>query len=171
AAAFTPGAAHPLVRVLDAQDPFLAGALALGHVAFAHPGTAVGPAGAAELTAEITARAADGSVAAAQDRVRKRLSVVAAAVEDGVVLSSGMHMPVGDVTEIAGIGTLPAARRRGLGIAVTAALVTEALASGVSTVFLSAGSKEVARLYERLGFHPTATALIATPAHPSPSGD
>ncbi|MGY0023925.1 GNAT family N-acetyltransferase [Streptomyces sp. cg35] len=163
-------APHPLVRVLDAQDPFLAGALALGHVAFAHPGTAVGAAGAAELTAEVTARAADGSLPGYQDRIRSGRLVLAAAVEDGVVLSSGMHMPVGDVTEIAGVGTLPVARRRGLGLAVTAALV----ASGGSTVFLSAGDDDVARIYARLGFRPVGTAMIAAPSSPSdpssPSG-
>ncbi|MFI7384840.1 GNAT family N-acetyltransferase [Streptomyces sp. NPDC049813] len=154
---------HPLVRVLDAADPFLAAALALPHVAFAHPGTATGPAGAAELFAEVAARAGDGTVAACQERIRAGRTVVAAAVEDGVVLCSGMHLPVGDVTEIAGVGTLPAARRRGLGLAVTAALVREAVASGASTVFLSAGDDEVARVYTRLGFHPTGTALIAAP--------
>ncbi|GAA2335255.1 GNAT family N-acetyltransferase [Streptomyces kunmingensis] len=155
---------HPRVRVLGAQDPFLAAALALPHVAFAHPGTATGPAGAAELTAEITARAGDGSVPHHQDRIRSGRTVLAAAVEDGVVLCSGMHLPVGDVTEIAGVGTLPAARRRGFGLAVTGTLVTHALAAGISTVFLSAGDDEVARIYARLGFHPVGTALIAQPA-------
>ncbi|MFJ9035888.1 GNAT family N-acetyltransferase [Streptomyces sp. NPDC102406] len=163
ASAPTP-APHPLVRVLDADDPFLAGALALPHVAFAHPGTAVGRAGAAELTAEITARAADGTVPEYQDRIRSGRTVLAAAVEDGVVVCSGMHLPVGDVTEVAGVGTLPAARRRGLGLAVTGALVTDAVAAGVSTVFLSAGDDDVARVYARLGFRPVGTALIASPA-------
>lgn len=48
---------HPLVRVLGPEDPFLAGALAVPHLAFAAPGTAVGEAGAEALAAEITARA------------------------------------------------------------------------------------------------------------------
>ncbi|MFJ8827094.1 GNAT family N-acetyltransferase [Streptomyces sp. NPDC102467] len=166
ASAPTP-APHPLVQVLDAQDPFLAGALALPHVAFAYPGTAVGPAGAAELTAELTARAADSSLPEVQERIRAGRTVLAAAVENGVVLSSGMHLPVEDVTEIAGVGTLPAARRRGLGLAVTGALVADAVASGVSTVFLSAGDDDVARIYARLGFRPVGTAMIAT--HSSPN--
>lgn len=161
---------HPLVRVLGARDPFLAAALALPYVAFAHPGTAVGAAGAAELSALVAERAGDGSVPAHQDRIRTGRLALAAAVEDGVVLSSGMHVPVGDVTEVAGVGTLPAARRRGLGLAVTAALVTDAVASGVSTVFLSAGDEEVARVYARLGFAPVGTALIASASVPSPSG-
>jgi ribosomal protein S18 acetylase RimI-like enzyme len=152
---------HPLVRVLGADDPSLAGALAVPHVAFAAPGTALGAAGPAELAAEITARA--GDLPAAAERVRAGRTVVAAAVEDGVVLSSGMHLPVGGVSEVAGVGTLPAARRRGLALAVTAALVADARTRGVDTVFLSAGDDDVARIYGRLGFRRVATALIAEP--------
>ncbi|MEU6394888.1 GNAT family N-acetyltransferase [Streptomyces sp. NPDC046939] len=163
---------HPLVRVLNARDPFLAAALALPHVAFAEPGTGVGSAGAAELSSMVAERAGDGSVPDAQDRIRAGRLVLAAAVENGVVLCSGMHLPVGDVTEIAGVGTLPVARRRGLGLAVTSALLSEAVASGASTVFLSAGDDEVARIYARLGFAPVGTAMIASAPDPSsPSGD
>lgn len=152
---------HSLVRVLGPEDPFLAAALAAPHVAFAAPGTAVGPAGSAELAAEITAHA--GELPAATERVRAGRTVLAAAVEDGVVLCSGMHLPVGPVTEVAGVGTLPAARRRGLALAVTAALVADARTRGVDTVFLSAGDEDVARVYARLGFARVATALIAEP--------
>ncbi|MFF3409089.1 GNAT family N-acetyltransferase [Streptomyces sp. NPDC002742] len=141
--------------------PSLAGALAVPHVAFAAPGTALGTAGPAELAAEITARA--GDLPAAAERVRAGRTVVAAAVEGGVVLSSGMHLPVGGVSEVAGVGTLPAARRRGLALAVTAALVADARTRGVDTVFLSAGDDDVARIYGRLGFRRVATALIAEP--------
>jgi predicted GNAT family acetyltransferase len=74
-----------------------------------------------------------------------------------------MHVPVGRVSEIAGVGTLPAARRRGLALAVTAALVADAGTRGVETVFLSAGDDDVARIYARLGFRRVATALIAEP--------
>jgi Predicted acetyltransferase len=152
---------HPLVRVLGPDDPSLAGALAVPHVAFAAPGTAVGAAGSAELAAETAARA--GDLPAAAERVRVGRTVVSAAVEDGVVLCSGMHVPVGRVSEIAGVGTLPAARRRGLALAVTAALVADAGTRGVETVFLSAGDDDVARIYARLGFRRVATALIAEP--------
>jgi ribosomal protein S18 acetylase RimI-like enzyme len=150
---------HPLVRVLNPEDASLAGALAVPHVAFAAPGTAVGEAGPAELAAEITARA--GELPAAADRVRAGRTVLAAAVDNGVVVCSGMHLPVGPVSEIAGVGTLPTARRRGLAYGVTAALVADARERGVDTVFLSAGDEDVARMYGRLGFRPVATALIA----------
>ncbi|MCP3817640.1 GNAT family N-acetyltransferase [Streptomyces sp. A3M-1-3] len=152
------------VRVLGAEDPFLQAALTVPHLAFAVPGTAVGPAGPAELAAEALARAGDGSVEQLAGRIGDGLTVVAAAVEDGVVLCAGQHNPVGGVTEIVGVGTLPSARRRGLALAVTAALVADARARGIGTVFLSAGDEDVARIYARLGFRPVATALIAEPA-------
>jgi ribosomal protein S18 acetylase RimI-like enzyme len=85
-------------------------------------------------------------------------------VEDGTALCAGQHQPVGAVTEIVGVGTLPSARRRGLGRAVTAALVADARSRDIRTIFLSAGDDDVARLYARLGFRTVATALIAEPA-------
>jgi predicted GNAT family acetyltransferase len=60
-----------------------------------------------------------------------------------------------------GVATLPAMRRRGLGAAVTGALVADALEHGARIVFLSAGSGEIARVYGRLGFQRVATACIA----------
>jgi predicted GNAT family acetyltransferase len=65
------------------------------------------------------------------------------------------------VTEVVGVATLPAFRRRGLGGAVTAALVADALAHGAEIVVLSAGSEEIARVYARLGFVRIGTACIA----------
>ncbi|WJY43072.1 GNAT family N-acetyltransferase [Streptomyces sp. P9-2B-2] len=56
-------------------------------------------------------------------------------------MCAGRHQPVGAVNEIVGVGTLPTARRRGLGLAVTAALVADARSRGVEPVFLSAGDE------------------------------
>ena len=78
----------------------------------------------------------------------------------GGPVAAGTHQPVGDVTEIVGVATLPAVRRQGLGGAVTGALVEDALAHGVETVFLSAGSEDIARVYARLGFRRIGTACI-----------
>ncbi|MFC5667768.1 GNAT family N-acetyltransferase [Kitasatospora misakiensis] len=152
------------VRVLAADDPALAEALAVPHLAFGEPGTGVGNAGPAELAVRTEALRADGTAERLAERITAGQTVVAAAFGDGTALCAGQHNPVGEVTEVAGVGTLPSARRRGLGQAVTAALVAHARANGVRTVFLSAADEDVARIYRRAGFRPFATALIAEPA-------
>jgi ribosomal protein S18 acetylase RimI-like enzyme len=152
------------VRIVGADDPILPTALAVPHLAFAEPGTHVGLAGTPQLAEAIDARVADGSVDRAIVRIRAGLTSVAAAVEHGSALSAGQHQPLAGVSEIVGVGTLPAARRRGLALAVTAALVADARSRGAETVFLSAGDDDVARVYARLGFREIGTALIAEPA-------
>lgn len=155
--------AHPDVRLLGADDPLLTAAVALPALAFAAPGTAPGEAGPAELAAAT----AEPGVRERRDRVSGMLASgrtgMAAAVRDGVVLCSGQYNPVGDVAEVVAVGTLPSARRQGLALGVTAALVARALENGTRTVFLSAGDEDVARLYGRLGFRRVATAMIAEP--------
>ncbi|KOG37194.1 GNAT family N-acetyltransferase [Streptomyces resistomycificus] len=152
------------VRIVDADDPVLPSALAVPHLAFAEPGTHVGLAGEPQLAEAVEARGGDGSVQRVIARIRAGLTVVAAAVEHGSALSAGQHQPLAGVSEIVGVGTLPAARRRGLALAVTAALVADARSRGAETVFLSAGDDDVARIYARLGFRKIGTALIAEPA-------
>ncbi|WP_241002783.1 GNAT family N-acetyltransferase [Streptomyces sp. CB01881] len=152
------------VRILAADAPELATAVAVPHLAFGEPGTATGTAGLDELAVAARKAAADGSAARVAERITAGKTVLAAAVRDGSVLCAGQHNPVGQVTEVAGVGTLPSARRQGLGLAVTAALVAHARANGVRTVFLSAADEDVARIYRRAGFRPFATALIAEPA-------
>ncbi|MEU6892085.1 GNAT family N-acetyltransferase [Streptomyces sp. NPDC046557] len=159
----TPGPA----RVLGADDPLLAAAVTVPMLAFAAPGTAPGEAGAAELTAATADPAVEVRRAWVAEKIAAGSTVLAAAVRDAVVLCSGQYNPVGEVAEIVGVGTLPAARRRGLALAVTAALVTEARARGVRTVFLSAGDEDVARIYGRAGFRRVGTALIAEPPAPA----
>ncbi len=156
------------MRVLDPEDPGFAADIALRRavaaVGFAHGGTARGDAGPAQRDAalarldvdaldEEAARVADG----------RRVSVLAGTPADGP-LASGMAMRVGDVAEIAGVATLPSARRRGLGAAVTATLARELRAAGTDLVFLSAGSEDIARVYLRVGFRRVGTACIAEPA-------
>jgi predicted GNAT family acetyltransferase len=75
-------------------------------------------------------------------------------------LGGGSHNPRGDVTEIVGVGVLPAHRRRGIAGHLTWALAADAAASGVRTVFMSAGSDDVARIYEGVGFRRVGTACI-----------
>ncbi|MFZ3497545.1 GNAT family N-acetyltransferase [Streptomyces sp. 5.8] len=153
--------AHPDVRVFGAADPLLRPAVTVPMLAFAAPGTAVGEAGPAELAVAEQDPASEGRRVRVAGMIESGRTALAAAVRDGVVLCSGQYVPVGDIAEVVGVGTLPSARRQGLALAVTAALVTDALARGTRTVFLSAGDEDVARLYARLGFRSAGTALIA----------
>ncbi|MGW6706839.1 GNAT family N-acetyltransferase [Streptomyces sp. NPDC054956] len=152
---------HPDVRVFGATDPLLRAAVTVPALAFAEPGTAVGEAGPAELAVAERDPASEGRRIRVARMIESGRTALAAAERDGVVLCSGQYIPVGDVTEVVGVGTLPSARRQGLALAVTAALVADTLAHGARTVFLSAGDESVARVYARLGFRPVGTALIA----------
>jgi ribosomal protein S18 acetylase RimI-like enzyme len=87
-----------------------------------------------------------------RDRLRQGVTIPAVATVDGRIVAVGMHQPVDGVSEIVGVATLPAFRRRGLGAAVTAALAADAFGRGVELAVLSAGDEEVARVYERVGF-------------------
>ncbi|GGN23099.1 hypothetical protein GCM10011609_75620 [Lentzea pudingi] len=141
---------HPHVRVLGTRT---AEVTVVAQLAFSSPGTARGETGAAER---------DAALAEALPMSGRHRYAVADVPGEGV-LASGTAQRAGDVVEIAGIGTLPAARRRGLGGAVTAELARDALARGAELVFLSAGSDEIARVYERVGFRRAGTACIAAP--------
>ncbi|WP_342669679.1 GNAT family N-acetyltransferase [Streptomyces vietnamensis] len=131
------------VRLVGADDSALETAVAAPYAAFG-------------------AEPQPGSTATVAERLSAGLTRLAAALDaDGHALSAGQHQPVGAVSEVVGVGTVPAARRRGLGLAVTAALVADARAHGTELVFLTASDADVARLYGRLGFRTVATALIA----------
>jgi len=150
------------VRVLGSDDPLLAAAVAVPHLAFAEIGTHVGTAGPAELAARLPAVVEDGSVARVAARIDAGLSVVAVSLAaDSTVTCSGMHQQVGDVSEVVAVGTLPSARRQGLACLVTARLAADARARGAELVFLSATDDAVARVYEKAGFRRLATAMIA----------
>jgi N-acetylglutamate synthase-like GNAT family acetyltransferase len=145
------------VRILGADDPALGPSRAVADVGFKAAGTALGPEGARERDAALS----EATLDFVRDRVRRRLTVTAVAEGDDGPVAVGSHQPVGDVTEVVGVATLPAFRHRGLGGAVTAALVADALQHGAEVVFLSAGSEEIARVYARLGFERIGTACIA----------
>ncbi|MEV8535093.1 GNAT family N-acetyltransferase [Streptomyces sp. NPDC051211] len=159
-----PPAPHPEVRLVGADDPLLPAAVTVPKLAFGAPGTALGEAGPAELAQALADPGTADRAAHVSARLGSGRSGMAAAVRDGVVLASGMHNPVGGVAEVVAVGTLPAARRQGLALGVTAALVADARARGADLVFLSAGDEDVARIYGRAGFRRVGTALIAEPA-------
>jgi ribosomal protein S18 acetylase RimI-like enzyme len=62
--------------------------------------------------------------------------------------------PAGGLAELAGIGTRPRFRRRGLAGALTAATAAHAFAHGTDTAFLTPGDDGAQRVYERAGFTP-----------------
>jgi N-acetylglutamate synthase-like GNAT family acetyltransferase len=146
------------VRLVPADDESaVAASSAVATVAFAAPGTARGDEGPVERDA----RRRPG-----QQRVLDLLAegvvriAVAETERDGVV-ATGRTLPLDGVAEVVGVATLPSARRQGLGAAVTAALVADARASGVGTVFLTASSAEVSRVYSRIGFRRVGTGYAA----------
>ncbi|MGY1434692.1 GNAT family N-acetyltransferase [Streptomyces reniochalinae] len=149
------------IRPVEADDPALPAVLALPRLAFADEGTAVGPAGRAELDAAAGHLTSDGTVETVRPSLRTGdKTLIAAFAPDGTPLAAGHYHPSDSTTEIGGIGTLPSARRRGLGAAVMAALVAHARDRGVGTVFLAYADEAVARIYARLGFRPAGTTLL-----------
>jgi ribosomal protein S18 acetylase RimI-like enzyme len=151
------------LRRLDPDDPALAASRAVADIAFGVPGTARDPAGPAERDIGV-ASFPEARLAAVRGRMAAGRTVTIVAEDASGVVAVGSHQPVAGVTEVVGVGTLPSARRRGLGGAVTAALVADARASGAEIVFLSAGGDDIARVYERLGFQRVGTAGLAQPA-------
>ena len=146
------------VRLLGPDDAeAVAASRAVSGVGFALEGTARGDAGPDER---------DAALEPAQQRVLDLLAegavriAVAEHPELGQ-LATGRTLPLAGVTEVMGVATLPSARRQGLGAAVTAALVEDARELGLRTVFLTASSPEVARIYAGIGFRPLGTGWVA----------
>jgi N-acetylglutamate synthase-like GNAT family acetyltransferase len=151
------------LRHIEPDDPGLAAARAVADVGFRAAGTRPGPEGARERDAAAAAQP-EAALAQVRARLRDGLTVMVVVERDGRPLSVGSHNPLGDVTEIVGVATLPAVRRQGLAGVVTSGLVWDARNRGVETIFLSAGSEDIARVYARLGFRRVGTACIAEPA-------
>jgi ribosomal protein S18 acetylase RimI-like enzyme len=151
------------VRIITPSDPDLYRIWAVPSVAFRNPGTSAGPAGGAERD-KIAADQDGGIIDMLRERLRSGHSVLAAAFGPDGPLAAGSCQTVDGVAEITGVGVLPAARRQGLGAAVTAALAADAQARGIGTVFLSATDAIVARVYARTGFRQIGIAMIAEPA-------
>lgn len=153
------------VHLLDPDVPGFATDYATGstvaRLGFGTPGTDVGPAGPAERDASVAAFDPEHltPIAAA---IRSGSKAQAVAVDHaGGMLATGGYQSAEGVAEIVGVATLPSARRRGLGAAVSAALARQALDAGLELVFLSAADEAVARVYGRIGFSRVGTACIA----------
>lgn len=156
------------LRLLGTEDPGLRLAQAVAHIGFAAPGTERGDTGifARDMRASELPVAEMDHLCDRLDRGLTRM--VAAIASPGSPLgegplSVGSHIPIGNVSEIVGVATLPSARHRGLARAVTSRLAEDARARGVEWIFLSAGSEAVARMYRSIGFETIGTACIAEP--------
>jgi ribosomal protein S18 acetylase RimI-like enzyme len=150
------------VRIVTPDEPDLERVWAVPAVAFGHPGTATGLAGAIERD-KIASDRDEGTMIMLRERLQSGHSVLAAAFDRDGPLGAGSCQSLASVAEITGVGVLPSARRMGLGGAVTAALAADAQHRGVQTVFLAASDDDVARVYARLGFRRIGTAMIAEP--------
>jgi GNAT superfamily N-acetyltransferase len=148
------------LRMLGADDPALPAAQAVVELAFAAQQMQLGDAGP---EARDLAQAQLGDLGFLRERLRRALTAMAVAEGADGPLAAGSHQLAAGVSEAMGIGTLPSARRRGIGAAVTGRLVQDARARGAEVVFLSAAGDDVARLYERLGFRRIGTACFAFP--------
>lgn len=149
------------VRLMDAEDDDVAVVQAAIRVAFGTPGTAVSDAGAADRDAAASTDASH-SLDNTTDALRAgRTVMVGAFVNDVGAVGGGSHNPRGQVSEMVGVGVLPAFRRRGLGAAVAYLLSRHVLDNGVTTVFCGAESIDVARVYERVGFRRIGTTCVA----------
>ena len=95
-------------------------------------------------------------------RTVKYGGVVAAARDaaSGTIAGAGTAMlPVDGISEITGIGVRPDFRKRGVAGAITALLVREAFAKGVTLAWLTPGGPEAERIYARAGFTVASEAL------------
>jgi GNAT superfamily N-acetyltransferase len=165
------------IRILDPSSASfpaeLAASRAVAQLGFGAPATA-GPLSEGALIVEVAGPAerdaatvplSDDMIASSRDRAASgayRTAIVDSPA-DGA-LATGTLMRSGDVAEIAGVATLPSARKRGYASQLTAALARRALTDGVHLIFLSAGDDDVARLYTKVGFRRLGTACIAQPA-------
>ena len=149
--------------VVGADDPDLPRYERVAAIAFAHPG---GRRDVREAPLAPTPEAA-ARTAVLRERIAAGRTVMMVGVEDGEPVAVGSHHPVdvdGDeVSEVAGVATLPRLRGRGLGAGLASALVAHARETA-DLVFLTAGDDDVARVYERVGFARLATTAVAVPA-------
>ena len=149
--------------VVGADDQDLARDERVTAIAHAHPGGRRDVREAPlDVSPEATAR-----IAALRERIAAGRTVMMVAVEDGRPVAVGSHHPLEldgeEISEVAGVATLPRLRGRGLGAGLASALVAHARETA-DLVFLTAGDDDVARVYERIGFARLATSAVAVPA-------
>ena len=149
------------IRLLEPTDD-IATTMAVAELGFGSPGTELGDVGPAALPMAV-AKLEKTIVHFVSERMAGGYTVTAVAIADGGPVASGAHNPVGLITELVGIATLPSHRRQGIAAALTSFLVRDARDRGVQTIFLSADGPDVAHIYERAGLRTIGTAGAAEP--------
>jgi N-acetylglutamate synthase-like GNAT family acetyltransferase len=95
-----------------------------------------------------------GTSDSAAARLLRRTAVIAYCEEE--IAGGGMCLdPIERVVELVGIGVVDRFRERGIGAAITGELARLAFDGGAETAFLTPGSEDTARVYERAGFQRT----------------
>jgi len=84
---------------------------------------------------------------------------ILARLGDRPVCTGALSAPDDGITELSAVATLQPFRRRGIATALTAFAVQTAFRRGVHIVCLTAEDARAGRVYERVGFKPTATML------------
>jgi len=111
----------------------------------------------------ITARAfgdgeiTEGDVEAMRESLQ-RSRVFAAFMGDRPV-ATGTHVPIGPISEVAGIAVDPTSWGRRIGGAMVAAVTADVFASGCISAFLMAADGRASRLYGRIGYRSVGTAI------------
>jgi GNAT superfamily N-acetyltransferase len=79
---------------------------------------------------------------------------------DGQPVGVGMYTtPMDGLTELVGVATFPAFRRRGIGTAIIGEALRAAFAQGVEVVYLTAENEQAGQLYAHAGFRAYITML------------
>jgi GNAT superfamily N-acetyltransferase len=104
---------------------------------------------------------------AAAVAVRRRMAASGGAVAlarhraTGEPAGSGLYpIPRASVTELAGIGTRDGFRRRGVALALSAALAKHAFNSGIELLWLTPENGSAERIYSRVGFTRTTWSMV-----------
>jgi GNAT superfamily N-acetyltransferase len=90
----------------------------------------------------------------------RRGHVYALGYMNGEPAGTGACLPLGAVSDMVGIATLPQMRGHGVAQVVTTALLDHIFARSVDTVFLDAEDERARRLYEKLGFEVIGDRLV-----------
>ncbi|MGH3502399.1 MAG: GNAT family N-acetyltransferase [Nocardioidaceae bacterium] len=152
-------------RMLDStEETLLLLSRAAVHVGFGNGGTARGEASIAERDSMAASGPAtlDPTMRARLQTGEHRAAAVFAPAEPELgPVGGGGYSPVDGTAEIAGVAVLPSFRRQGLAAQVSYVLAADAVERGATTVFCSAQTAAVARVYEGVGFRRVGTACIA----------